>query len=78
MLAQVICTAFEATVGEEEVMDVRISRFPHDYGAIVILKNVPSPAAETEAIVQEEHLRETGIPVGILVRQIKDAEPLAA
>ncbi|MEM7534303.1 MAG: hypothetical protein AAF639_19130 [Chloroflexota bacterium] len=68
--------AFYEEVGEEEVIDVYISRYPEEYGATVLLKNEPTPEAEEFAFEQEDYFRSLGIRVGILI--FKMQEPVYA
>jgi len=70
-LERTIQDAFAAALGEEEVVDVHVSRFPHEYGAIVLLRHEPSPEALALALEQEGHWRAAGIRIGILVRSVK-------
>lgn len=70
-LERIIQYAFETAFGQEEVIDVYVSRFPYEYGALVFLKNEPPPEAETIALQQEEQFRALGIRLGILIRKAK-------
>ena len=71
-LAETIRTAFAALLGEAEVVDVHVSQFPHEYGAIVLLKHQPSAEVEAQAVALEEQLRAASIRVGILVRKARN------
>ena len=62
-----------ATLGEEEVIDVDVSRFPEEYGAIVQVRHEPSPEAEALAVAHEERFRRAGIRGGIFVLRAKGA-----
>ena len=70
-LERTIKEAFAAALGKEEVVGVHVSQFPHEYGAIVLLRHEPSPEARALALEQEERFRAAGIQVGILVRRAK-------
>ena len=70
-LERIIKEDFETTLGQDEVIDVYVSRFPYEYGAMVFLKNDPPPEADTIALKQEAQFRTLGIPIGILIRQAK-------
>ena len=73
-LERILRDAYQATFGSEEVVSVYISRFPYEYGAIVLLKHAPSPKAEEIALEQEEYFRSLGIRLGILVLKAKATE----
>lgn len=70
-LERVIRDAFLAAFGADSVVSVYVSRFPHEYGAIVLLKHDPPPEAEEVALEQEERFRWLGIRLGILVLKAK-------
>lgn len=70
-LERMIQHAFITTLGQEEVINVYVSRFPYEYGAIVLLKNEPLAESEALAIEQEERFRKLGIHLGILVRKVR-------
>ena len=61
--------AFTSALGQEEIFDVYVSKFPYEYGAFVLLKHQPPEEAESVALEQEEEFRQAGINLGILVRQ---------
>lgn len=67
--------AFVTALGEGEVIDVHVSQFPHEYGAIVLLRYEPSKEAEALALEQEERFRAFGIDVGILLVVGKTEQP---
>ena len=70
-LERAIAEAFVAALGEEQVIGVHVSRFPHEYGVIVLLRHEPSADVAALALEQEERFRTAGIPVGILVRKAR-------
>jgi hypothetical protein len=71
-LERAIREAFESSLGKEEIIEVYVSRFPHEYGAVVLLRNAPSRQAETVALEQEERFQRAGLQVGILVQKARD------
>jgi len=71
-LERTIREAFLAAVGEDGLSEVHVSRFPHEYGAVVLLRGEPSPELERVALEQEERFRAAGIEVGILVEKARD------
>lgn len=73
-LERVVYEAFLAVLEEDEVIDVYVSRFPHEYGAVVLLRHEPSRQAEEVALEQEERFRSAGIHVGILVQKARGAD----
>lgn len=70
-LERVIREAYTKAFGEEDIVDVYVSRFPDEYGAMVFLKHVPPPEAEDLAVAQEDYFRSLGIRLGILVLKAK-------
>ena len=68
---RIIREAYQEAFGQEEIVDVYVSRFPYEYGAMVLFAHEPPPEAEELALKQEERFRSLGIRLGILVLKAK-------
>jgi hypothetical protein len=70
-LERAVQEAFAAALGTEEVMAVHASQFPHEYGALVLLRHEPSAEAEAVAREVEERFRAADLRVGLLLRKAR-------
>lgn len=70
-LERVIREAYTDAFGEEEIVDIYVSRFPYEYGAMVFFAHDPPFEAQDMALEQEERFRSLGIRLGILVLKAK-------